>query len=88
MGNTGIELVFSPAEPELLPLIRQYFDSIQLALAAVYGAVLEPIAAQSRARMALQDLQGGILLMQIYQDASWLDAALLRLQACDSHFST
>lgn len=79
MGNTGMEALFLPAEEEFLPLIREYFDTILEALSEVYATQMNSAAAHQRARMALQDLQGGILLMQIYQDPSYLDAALERL---------
>lgn len=81
MGNTGLEALFLPTETDFLPLIRQYFDTIRMALAEVYATDLEREEAEYRANSVIQDLQGGILMMQIYQDAAWLDAALERMQA-------
>ncbi|TAE46027.1 MAG: TetR/AcrR family transcriptional regulator [Bacteroidetes bacterium] len=78
MGNTALETSGLMLEPGFLDIVREYFHDTVQALSHLYREAMPEDLARERAMQAVQDIQGGIMLMQLFKDESYLRQALAR----------
>ena len=71
MGNVGLET--ADTIPEFAQLIRNYFEDWIKALAHIFSEKFPKKEARLMAEMSVAEIEGGVLLMQIYQDKGYLD---------------
>jgi TetR/AcrR family transcriptional repressor of nem operon len=76
MANTVVETAGLEPELSFMPLLRQYFDEMTAAFVRIYAARWPEAEARLRAGQAVRGIQGGILLMELYDDESHLTQAL------------
>lgn len=79
MGNTTLEIAGLDKHQSFLPTIRKFFDEMILALTHIYASKHDEILANEKAVAAVQDIQGGILLMQLYKDPSYVQNSFARV---------
>ena len=80
MGLTALETSFVPQEPRFVPAVRNYFEEMILAFAVLFQPVSSPEGAILLAQRSVQDLQGGLMLMQLYKDPQYFHQALNRIE--------
>ncbi|MDX1908857.1 MAG: helix-turn-helix domain-containing protein [Bacteroidia bacterium] len=80
MGNTTLEVAHLDPAPVFVARVKAYFDDMLACLAHVFAQRHAPELARTKAQTAIQDIQGGIMLMQLYNDPSFFAAALQRMQ--------
>ncbi|WNJ19631.1 TetR/AcrR family transcriptional regulator [Pontibacter sp. G13] len=79
MGNTALETIHLAPEPAFMEVVRNYFAELIEALKFVYETQFDPETSQEFAERAIQDIEGGIMLMQLYKDKKYLLNALQRM---------
>ncbi|MEO1382564.1 MAG: TetR/AcrR family transcriptional regulator [Bacteroidota bacterium] len=79
MGLTALETAFIPEEPKFLPAVRSYFEEMILALAQIFAEQLPEEDSRIMAHRSVQDIQGGLMLMQLYKDPQFFLQALDRI---------
>lgn len=75
MGLTTLEVSNVPEKEVFLPIIQSYFEEMMACLAIVYQDLDEPEAIATK---SVQDIQGGLMLMQLYSDPVYFLSALER----------
>ena len=78
MGNTSLECAHLDPVPSFMREVKAYFDDSLAAMNHLYGLVLSDEAAEVQAKHFVQDLEGGIMLMRVYDDPRFLEEALKR----------
>ncbi|NJN33277.1 MAG: hypothetical protein HC817_02520 [Saprospiraceae bacterium] len=76
MGNTILEMAHS--DPPFLSIVKQFFEDFIEALTAVYKAKFTEIYARELAEQAVQDIEGGVMLSQLYKNERFMMNAFLR----------
>jgi TetR/AcrR family transcriptional regulator, transcriptional repressor for nem operon len=76
MGNTVLETAHN--DPSFLPIIKQFFDDFIVALTKVYQAKYAEEFARELAEQVVQDIEGGIMLAQLYKDERFMMKAFQR----------
>jgi TetR/AcrR family transcriptional regulator, transcriptional repressor for nem operon len=76
MANTVLET--AQYEPKFLPIIQAFFDEWFNALTFLYSEIYEPKIARNKAEQAIQDIEGGIMLMRLYSNEKYFFNALQR----------
>lgn len=84
MANTLLEVAHLRPEPAFLSVVRTFFDQLLAAFTALFGAVMSEPAAQAQAEASVQDMEGALMLAQLYGDPTYFDRALARAAACFS----
>lgn len=79
MANTILES--AQYDASFLPVLKAFFDDWVAALSHLYGSFYQPEAARSKALQAVQDIEGGILLMRLYREEHYFLDALRRSMA-------
>ena len=74
MGNTVLEV--SDNEPEFIPLLQAYFMDWINAFEHIFIERQSPETAHKNAKASLEELQGGIMLMRLFRDTSYLSDAI------------
>jgi len=87
MGNIALEV--SNSHPEIILVIRRFFDDWIAALSVVYEAYNEPEKARHLAKMAVTTIEGAIMLQKIYSDNEFLHNAhdFIEKQLHEKNFS-
>lgn len=80
MGNTVLETMHLGADQAFAPVLKSFFDGMIEALHIIYQEVHTEEKAKEMAEAGVQDLQGGIMLMQLYDDKHYMHAAIQRTQ--------
>lgn len=80
MGNITLETASQPQYGEFLETTRSYFDTMIEALSHIYQHTMDSEEATVKATQSIQDIQGGVMLMRLYQDVGYLNAALDRMR--------
>lgn len=70
MGNIALEV--SNTHPEIIKVIRRFFDDWIAALSAIYADYYDPIIAHQLAKQAVISIEGAIMLQKIYGDNQFL----------------
>ncbi len=78
MGNTALEAAPLALPPEFLHIVRAFFTDLLDALTELYESEHPPAKARKMAEQATQDLEGGLMLMQVFQDEGYFFRALQR----------
>ena len=76
MANTILETAH--ANTPFLPVIKTFFEDFVAALSKIYQAKYTEGYARELAIQVVQDVEGGIMLSQLYKDESYLMNALQR----------
>ena len=71
MANIGLET--ADTKPEFTYLIRDYLEDWIKALAHIFEERFQKEEARQMAEMSVAEIEGSVLLMQIYQDQGYLD---------------
>lgn len=72
LGTTGIE-------PKFQSVLRQYFDEWVAALAHLFATQYAEQEAQRLAQKAVQEIQGSVMFVRLYDDARYLEEAAQRI---------
>ncbi|MEM9982607.1 MAG: hypothetical protein AAF734_08930, partial [Bacteroidota bacterium] len=64
--------------PQFIPIIQSFFDAWMQALTHLYTEKYQPAMALAKAEQAVQDIEGGIILMRLYKDDRFFLKALKR----------
>jgi len=75
MGLTTMETLHTSEKEIFHPIIKQYFDEMIGAIEILHASESDP---SKKAHMVVQDIQGGLIMMQVYQDPTFFMAALER----------
>ncbi|MCI4668103.1 MAG: TetR/AcrR family transcriptional regulator [Bacteroidia bacterium] len=75
MGLTTLEISNAPEKDVFLPIIQSYFSEMINCIEGIYTG--QPNSRELATR-AVQDIQGGLMLMQLYGDSSYFLSALER----------
>lgn len=78
MGNTTLECAALADPPVFLDIARAYFEMLQQALQDLLQNEYPPETAHQYAEQMIQEIEGSLLLMQLYQDPQYLERALQR----------
>jgi len=78
MGNTSLECGHLDPVPSFMGEVKTYFDDSLAAMNHLYSQVLSEKEADEQAKHFVQDLEGGIMLMRVYDDPHFLEEALKR----------
>ncbi|MEL6675021.1 MAG: TetR/AcrR family transcriptional regulator [Bacteroidota bacterium] len=78
MANTILELVHQPDFAFIKPVWKAYIEDGIEALAHLYEPVLGSEKARQQAEYFLQDIEGGLILSQLYEDNRFVRAAFER----------
>jgi TetR/AcrR family transcriptional regulator, transcriptional repressor for nem operon len=76
MGNTVLETAHT--NPPFFSIIEQFFENYIATLTKIYKAKYTEDFARALAEQVVQDLQGGVLLSQLYNNDRFLQAAFQR----------
>ncbi|MCU0447944.1 MAG: TetR/AcrR family transcriptional regulator [Microscillaceae bacterium] len=76
MGNTTLETAL--LEPRFLPTLKEFFKDWIEAYTIIYQTQYQPDKALELAEATVQDIEGGIMLMKLFQDKKYLRNALRR----------
>jgi TetR/AcrR family transcriptional regulator, transcriptional repressor for nem operon len=76
MGNTVLETAHN--NPPFLAIIKQFFDDFIHAISKVYQAKYTEEYARDLAEQVVQDIEGGIMLSQLYKDERFMMKAFQR----------
>jgi TetR/AcrR family transcriptional regulator, transcriptional repressor for nem operon len=76
MGNTVLETAH--CEPPFLLIIKQFFENLVVALCKIYQAKYTEGYARDLAEQVVQDIEGGVMLSQLYKDDRYLKNAFQR----------
>jgi TetR/AcrR family transcriptional regulator, transcriptional repressor for nem operon len=76
MGNTVLETAHS--EPPFLSIIKQFFENLVVALTKIYQAKYTEGYARDLAEQVVQDIEGGVMLSQLYKDERFMKNAFER----------
>lgn len=76
MANTALES--AGKNYQFVELLKEFFQGFIDVLSKIYGEKYDPATAQSYAEQAVQDVEGGIILMRLFQDQSYFLKALER----------
>jgi TetR/AcrR family transcriptional regulator, transcriptional repressor for nem operon len=79
MGNTILETAHN--NPPFLVVIKQFFDDFIIGLTKVYQAKFTEEYARELAEQVVQDIEGGIMLSQLYNDERYMMKAFQRALA-------
>ncbi|MEM9936800.1 MAG: hypothetical protein AAF824_24440, partial [Bacteroidota bacterium] len=78
MGNTVLETMHLGTDQTFAATLKDFFDGMIEALQIIYQEVHPADKAKQLAELAIQDIQGGIMLMQLYDDRHYLNDAVER----------
>lgn len=81
MANTLLEVVHLRPAPAFLPVVRTFFDQLLAAFTALFGAHRPEAAARDLAETTVQDIEGALMLTQLYGDPTYFDRAMARAVA-------
>ncbi len=70
MVNTGLETVNT--NKSFTTIIRDFFNEWIKCIAYIYKEIYTPSEAESQARYAVAEIEGSVMLMQIYNDPNYL----------------
>lgn len=73
MANIGLET--ANTYPEFAELIKGFFEEWITALAFIFEEFYEPEDARSIAELSVGEIEGAVMLMQVYQDRGYLERA-------------
>ncbi|MGD1841598.1 MAG: TetR/AcrR family transcriptional regulator [Thermonemataceae bacterium] len=76
MANSVLETAHY--NPQFIPIIQSFFDAWMQALPHLYTEKYQPATALAKAEQAVQDIEGGIILMRLYKDDRFFLKALKR----------
>ncbi len=77
MGNTGLESLSQ--NPEFRPLLKAFFQNWEEAMVVMFSSKYDFELSRQKAKQAIVDLEGSLILMQIFQDGSYLKSSLERI---------
>jgi hypothetical protein len=60
-------------EDEFQPLLKAYFNDWRVALTNIYNEVFDKTKAKTKATKFLNELNGAILMMKLYNDKIYLE---------------
>ena len=76
MANTILETAHS--DPPFLSIIKLFFDDFLTALSKIYQAKYTEGYARDLAEQVIQDVEGGVMLSQLYKDDRYMKSAFQR----------
>jgi TetR/AcrR family transcriptional regulator, transcriptional repressor for nem operon len=76
MGNTILETAHD--DPPFLPIIKLFFEDFLLALSKIYQDKYTEGYARDLAEQVVQDIEGGVMLSQLYRDDCYMKRAFKR----------
>jgi TetR/AcrR family transcriptional regulator, transcriptional repressor for nem operon len=76
VGNTTLETAL--LEPKFVPTLKEFFKDWIEAYTLIYQTQYQPDKALELAEATIQDIEGGIMLMKLFQDKKYLRNALRR----------
>jgi TetR/AcrR family transcriptional regulator, transcriptional repressor for nem operon len=76
MANTILETAHK--DPSFLSIVKLFFDDFLLALSTIYQAKYTEGYARDLAEQVIQDIEGGVMLSQLYKDDRYLKRAFQR----------
>ncbi len=77
MGNTVLGTTGN--EPEFQQILRQHFDSWVAALAHLFATQYPAQKAQRLAQESVQEIQGSVMFVRLYDDVRYLEEAVQRI---------
>ena len=80
MANTALEVARLDKSPVFLAQTKVFFQQFTDALTYILQDVYTPTQAVHLAERTIQDIEGGLILMQVYQDERYFLNALHRTQ--------
>ena len=78
MANTILELVHNPEFQHIKPIWKQYVEDAIQAFYHLFEPILGPEEAMEQAEFLLQDIEGGLILSQLYEDHRFVLKAFQR----------
>jgi TetR/AcrR family transcriptional regulator, transcriptional repressor for nem operon len=76
MGNTILETAHD--DPPFLPIIKLFFEDFLIALSKIYQSKYTEGYARDLAEQVVQDIEGGVMLSQLYKDDRYMKSAFQR----------
>ena len=78
-ANTILETAH--IEPTFLKQLKEFFNEWETALCHIFESKYKPKESKSYARQIISDVEGSLVLMQLYKEPEYLHQALKRAKA-------